>query len=136
VIVESQHLTALRRVAGLRYLSTRDLATLAEAAGDITVPPGSVVQHAGPAAPFLGVVVDGTAGLWRDDTRVGDVGPGEFVSNRPPLNVLTRGGRVVAQTPMKMLTLPCDVLTAMMDDKAIAATMLDSALATLRRRGG
>ncbi len=128
-------MSALRKVTGLRYISPHDFATLAKVASDVSVPAGAVVQHAGPAAPYLAVVVDGIAGLWRADRHIGEVGPGEFVSNRPPLDVLTRGARVVAQTPMRLLALPIEVFTPMLDDTAIAATMLDYALARLRRNG-
>src|SRR4051794_14248456 len=109
-------MTALRRVTGLRYLSPSDFEALASAAADLAVPAGAVVQHAGPADPSLSVVVEGVASVWRTSKRVGEVGPGEFIANRPPLDVLTRGARVVAETPMRLLSLPVDLFTGMLDD--------------------
>jgi CRP-like cAMP-binding protein len=133
VMLESPTITVLRRVAGLRYLCPDDLATLADAAREVVMPAGCVVQQAGDATAAVRLVVEGIAGLWRGDERVGEVGPGEFVASRPPLDVLTRGTRVVAETHMRVLALQSDVVAGMLTETAVTATVLQSALARLRR---
>jgi CRP-like cAMP-binding protein len=133
VMLESPTVTMLRRVAGLRYLCPEDLTTLADAALELSAPAGVVIQQAGDAAATVRLVVDGVASVWRDDDKIGEIGAGEFIANRPPLDVLTRGARVVAETPMRLLALQTELLSGMLSETAVTATVLQSALARLRR---
>jgi CRP-like cAMP-binding protein len=135
VILETQLMGVLRRVAALRRLSRQDLIVLSEAAEEVAMPAGSIVQYEGQATAHAAVIVDGIASLWLGGRQVGEVGPGAFVANRPPLGILTRNARVIAQTPMRLLALPVDVLANMLDETAVTAAVLDAGLARLRRRG-
>jgi CRP-like cAMP-binding protein len=135
-MLETPRMAVLRRVTALRWLSRDDLVTLAAAADEVAVPAGSVVQHHGQSSPHVAVVLDGTAGLWDGGEQVGAVGPGDVVANRPPLDVLTRSARVVAQTPMRLLALPAHLVAEKLDDTAVTAAMVQSLVTRLRRPDG
>ena len=135
-MLEAPRLSALRKIPGLRGLSSDQLDELAGAARDMALPAGAVVQHETTGAPQVAVVVDGRATLWHEARQVGEVAPGDFVANCPPFDVLTRGARVIAQTPMRLITLPPDGLGEFLGDAAITAAMLRGRLARLRPTEG
>jgi CRP-like cAMP-binding protein len=66
---------------------------------------------------------------------VGEVGPGEIVANRPPLDIITRDARVVAQTPMRLLSMPVDAVASKVTHTAVTASIVHAAVARLRRVG-
>src|SRR5207302_6467166 len=130
---ETQRMTVLRKSPGLRYLSPDDLAALADAGIEVCYPPGALVQAPGRGGASVAVIADGTAGLWRCGELVGEVGPGEVVANRPPLDIVTRDSEVVARTPMRLVALPADAVASKLTHTAVTATILHAAVNRLRR---
>ena len=132
-MLETSRMSVLRRSPALRYLAHDDLAKLADVATDMAVVPGAAVVTPGEGDAFVAVVADGTAELWRGDQLVGEVGPGEIVANRPPLDIVTRDARVVAMTPMRLLSLPVEAVASKVTHTAVTAAIVHAAVARLRR---
>jgi CRP-like cAMP-binding protein len=117
-------------------LSPDQLDALAGSAKDVAVSPGSVIQQEGQDAAHVAVVVDGRAALWQGGEQVGEVTAGDFVASRAPFDRLTRGARVVAQTPMRLIALPSEGLVEMLGDAGVTAAILRGRLARLRPTEG
>jgi CRP/FNR family transcriptional regulator, cyclic AMP receptor protein len=133
MMLETSRVSVLRRVVGLRHLSADELAALAERATDVCLQRGEVVHRADQPCSAVVVVVDGCAALYRDGRQVGEVGPGELIAGKAPLDILTRGAEVVAQTAMRLLMLPHDAVQATLSDTAVTAAFVHSAMARLRQ---
>jgi CRP-like cAMP-binding protein len=122
----------LRNVTVLSALSPDELRQLAADGEEVACAPGHVVQHAGNKNPRVAVVVEGAAGLWEGNQRVGELATGDVIANQPPLDLLTGRGRVIADTPLRLLELPPKRVAELLNDTSVTAALLQRSLARLR----
>ncbi len=83
----------------------RELRRIASLVSELDVEEGRVLTVAGQPGEEFFVVVDGSATVWRQGIRLGQVGPGSFFGE---LALLDRGDRtatVVADTEMRLIVL-------------------------------
>jgi CRP-like cAMP-binding protein len=99
------YLEHLARVPLLSNCSSKDLAKIAKASTEITIPAGTTFVDQGQAGKEAFVIVDGTAKVVRNGKRVATVGPGAVIGE---LSLLDRGPRtatVTAETDVQVLVL-------------------------------
>ncbi|MEA2423196.1 MAG: family transcriptional regulator, cyclic receptor protein [Thermoleophilaceae bacterium] len=72
---------------------------------ELEVPAGQHLADEGEYAYDLFIIQDGTAEVTQDGKTVAELGPGEFFGEMGVLEKAPRNATVVAETPMKLLTL-------------------------------
>jgi CRP/FNR family transcriptional regulator, cyclic AMP receptor protein len=86
-------------------LAPEQQAQLAEVAGEVTLPAGSVVAAEGDFGYALFAIEEGTAEVRRDDELVGRLGPGDVVGEIAVLSSGRRIATVTATSPVRLITL-------------------------------
>ncbi len=98
-------ISAIREIPLFSSCSAREARRIASMASEVNVESGRVLTVAGQPGEEFFVVMNGTATVWRQGIRLGQVGPGSFFGE---LALLDRGDRtatVVADTDMRLLVL-------------------------------
>jgi CRP-like cAMP-binding protein len=125
----SDHLEELSDVPLLAACSMRELQKVAKATDEVTVDTGTTLMAQGGLAREAFVVLEGTAEVTRDGTRLGVVGPGECVGELALLDPAPRSATVTALEPMRLLAIPAQRFTALLDDTPSLTRKLLSHLA-------
>jgi CRP/FNR family transcriptional regulator, cyclic AMP receptor protein len=100
-----QRARRLRQLALFSSCSVRDLQRIASVTTEVQVAAGHPLTQTGEPGSEFFVIVDGSAGVWRDGVRLETLGPGSFFGE---LSVLDRGERtatVVGDTDLRVLVL-------------------------------
>ena len=96
------------RIAAIPLFSTlapEQQAQLADVAGEVALPAGSVVAAEGDFGYALFAIEEGTAEVRRDDELVGRLGPGDVVGEIAVLSSGRRIATVTATSPLRLITL-------------------------------
>jgi CRP-like cAMP-binding protein len=97
--------TQLKEVPFFSTLSKRELATVAQQIDEIDVAPGRVLARQGDLGHEFFVIVEGTAEVVRGDTRLAELGPGDFFGEMALVDEERRTATVTATSPMRMLVM-------------------------------
>jgi CRP-like cAMP-binding protein len=97
--------TQLKEVPFFSTLSKRELSTVAQQIDEIDVAPGRVLARQGDLGHEFFVILDGTADVTRGDTRLAELGPGDFFGEIGLLEKTFRTATVEATSSMKLITL-------------------------------
>lgn len=100
----------LRAVPGLRSRDDDELAELARLVDETEVPAGAVLLSRRLRAGKRYVILEGWAAVTVHGEPVAALGPGQFIGETTLAQSDARAGSVVAKTPMRLLTVPADVV--------------------------
>ena len=97
--------TQLKEVPFFSTLSKRELSTVAQQIDEIDVAPGRVLARQGDLGHEFFVILDGTAEVTRGDTRLAELGPGDFFGEMALVDEERRTATVTATSPMRVLVM-------------------------------
>ena len=97
--------TQLKEVPFFSTLSKRELSTVAQQIDEIDVAPGRVLARQGDLGHEFFVILDGTADVTRGDTRLAELGPGDFFGEMALVDEERRTATVTATSPMRVLVM-------------------------------
>jgi CRP/FNR family transcriptional regulator, cyclic AMP receptor protein len=95
MVGKKQHLEHLRNVSLFSACSSRDLAKIAKAGDEVTVPAGHIIVDQGQTGREAYIVLQGTATIRRNGKKIAQVGPGAVIGE---LSLLDRGPRTATAT--------------------------------------
>jgi CRP/FNR family transcriptional regulator, cyclic AMP receptor protein len=110
------YLEQLRKIPLLSACSTRELQQVARAADEVDVDGGATLMKEGTRAREAFVIMSGTAEVLRAGKVVATVGPGDCVGELGLLDNEPRNATVVATEPMRLLVLPAQAFSALLED--------------------
>jgi CRP/FNR family transcriptional regulator, cyclic AMP receptor protein len=102
---QSDLVTHLAGVPLFAHCSKRDLQTIAKNTEVIDLPAGTRIVSQGEAGNAFYVLIDGTATVARNGSRVGELQPGSYFGELAILDPAPRNADVVAQTPVTVARL-------------------------------
>jgi len=114
-------------------LSKKDLQLIARRSEDITVPEGKEIVRQGDTGHEFFAIVEGTATVSRDGTKVATLGPGQSFGELALLDQAPRNATVTADTSMELVVLGHREFAGIIDDVPGFARKLLAALATRLR---
>jgi len=85
--------------------SERELQTIAKCADHVQAPPGTMLVTQGATGDEFFVILDGSARVERNGTKVSSLGPGNFFGDLALLDRAPRNASVIADTPMELARL-------------------------------
>jgi len=97
--------TQLKQVPFFSTLSKRELATVAQQIDEIDVASGRVLAREGDLGHEFFVIVEGTAEVVRGDTRLAELGAGDFFGEMALVDEERRTATVTATSPMRVLVM-------------------------------
>ena len=86
-------------------LSKKELATVAREVDELDVAPGKELARQGQFGHEFFVIVDGSAEVVRDGTKIAELGPGDFFGEMALLDDERRSATVKAANPMRVLAM-------------------------------
>jgi CRP-like cAMP-binding protein len=95
----------LKDVPFFRTLSKRELAEVAQQIDELDVAEGKRLAREGDFGREFFVIVDGTAEVVRGDTRIAELGPGDFFGEMALVGEERRMATVTATSPMRVLVM-------------------------------
>jgi CRP-like cAMP-binding protein len=102
---QASRIEALRRVPLFAGLSTRNLARIDGISRVAFASTGRVIIEEGAPGDELMVVLDGRASVRRGDRTIAECGPGQWFGEMALLDDQPRSATVVADEPMRLLTI-------------------------------
>lgn len=121
----------LQRIGIFTGCSSSDLALLARAADELSLPSGTELTRQGDIGREAFVLLTGRAEVRRDGTTVAQLGPGDVVGELSLLDGGPRSATVVAGTDLDVLVLSRPAFHAVLDE---IPTLAHRLLVTLARR--
>jgi CRP-like cAMP-binding protein len=112
-----ERLLYLKRIPVLAGLPASELLTIADAADERFFPKGSVVFHEGDKAISMHFVVEGALAQYRQDRRLGVVGPGGGLGALPLLARATMASKAVAERDTLTLEIDADAVAEVLEDR-------------------
>ncbi len=125
-----KHLDHLASVPLFSACTRKDLQKIARASNEITVDAGRVLTDQGDAGREAFVIIEGEAGVKRNQRKIATVGPGEAVGELSLLDHGPRTATVEASTPMTLLVLSAREFSGVVDEVPGLAHKLMGALAS------
>jgi len=97
--MDEQQLSQLPLFSSLGKRELREIAALTD---EVAIREGEELLHQGDFAYEFMVVIDGSADVVRDDEKVAELGPSDFLGEIAALDRSHRTATVVATTPMRV----------------------------------
>ncbi|MBW3666855.1 MAG: cyclic nucleotide-binding domain-containing protein [Actinobacteria bacterium] len=97
--------TRLEQVPIFRELSRKQRKLVASHADDVSLPEGSKIAEQGQLAYELFFIVEGTADVLDDGTKIAELGPGDVVGEIGVLETHSRTATVVATSPIEAIVM-------------------------------
>ena len=95
--------------------SKRDLARIAQIAGELAFPAGHVLIREGERGREFFVIITGEVKVRRRGRRIGTLGPGSFFGELALLSRAPRSATVTATTPLEVLVITDGDFVALLD---------------------
>src|SRR6266545_3856024 len=96
---------AMAKVPLFAWLTSRELARIAQVADEIDLPEGKVLTVQGKRAHEFFVLLEGTADVRRDTRLLSSLGPGDFLGEIALVTDCTRTATVTTSSPVRALVL-------------------------------
>ncbi len=128
-MARQSHLDHLASVSLFSACSKKELQAVAQATDEVVLPAGKTLCQQGSLGREVFVIIDGTAEVRRNDTKVATVGPGTCVGELALLDHGPRTATVIAETPITALVLGVREFAAIIDEVPSIAHKLLRALA-------
>jgi CRP/FNR family transcriptional regulator, cyclic AMP receptor protein len=109
----------LKDVPFFSSLSKRELTEVAKQTDEVDVAEGKALAREGDFGHEFFVIVDGTADVVRGDTRLAELGPGDFFGEMALVGEERRMATVTATSPMRVLVMTRESFRAI--DRAMPA---------------
>jgi CRP-like cAMP-binding protein len=126
---ENAKLEALARAPLFEGLSKKELAELARATDELTVPAGTVLCREGSLGSEFFVVVDGTADVTKDGKVLATRTAGDFFGEIALVATTTRTATVTATTDLRCFVLTSRAFRGVLDDNRGVERKVTQALA-------
>lgn len=125
--------TLLENVSLFSACSKKELAAIAKASDQLSLPEGHVLMKQGETAREAFVIVSGQATVTRNDRKVATLGPGDTVGELGLLDMGERTATVVADETMDVLVIGPREFRALLDDvPSLTKKLLTTLAATVR----
>ncbi|MCU1357487.1 MAG: cyclic nucleotide-binding protein [Acidimicrobiales bacterium] len=129
----TKHLEHLAEIPLFSALGKKDLARIAKASNEVTVPAGHVLVDQGDAGRDAFVIIDGTATVKRNGRKVGTLKPGDAVGELALLDHGPRTATVVADTDLTALVLTAREFSGVLEEvPGLAQKLLGQLAARVR----
>lgn len=129
----SDYLNHLAQVRLFSACNNRQLAKIARASDELSLPAGKVLMEQGQPGREAFVIVDGQATVTVGDIQVATVGPGDHVGELALLDGGPRTATVTAATDMTVLVISQRAFFALLDDVPGLARKILGSLASMVR---
>lgn len=126
---QNAKLEALRRAPLFEGLSKKELAELARATDELTVPAGTVLCREGSLANEFFVVVDGTADVTKSGKVLATRSGGDFFGEIALIATTKRTATVTATTELRCFVLTSRAFRSVLDDNRQVERKVTQALA-------
>src|SRR5215212_8832908 len=103
----------LRSIALFESLSADARRTVAQHADELDVPEGTELARQGEFAYEFFVIEDGSAEVLRDDERIAELGPGDFLGEMGIIGKVIRNATVVTTAPSRVIVMTSQAFRAM-----------------------
>ncbi len=123
---------SLRQIPGLTGVKDAELARLALAVDECSVPEGTVLVREGTVARASYVIVDGRAEVAIGGTPVAAVGPGDHVGEMALLDGQPRSATVTAKTDMRVLVIGPSAIGTFLDQPSVVRAIAAGLASRLR----
>ncbi|RYP87522.1 cyclic nucleotide-binding domain-containing protein [Nocardioides guangzhouensis] len=119
--VPRERIDVLRQVPFFDGLSNKHLARIDQHLDEVNVEPGRVLTEQGEGAYEAFIIADGVAEIRKDGKVLRDTDIGELIGEIGILKHSLRSATVVAKTPMRLLVLNANEMSALLrEDKKVA----------------
>ncbi len=126
---KSSYLEHLAKVSLFSSCSQKDLAKIAKAGDEVTMPAGSLIVDQGQTGREAFVVLEGTVTVKRNGKKVASLGPGTVVGELSLLDHGPRTATVITETDCTLLLLSQRNFLGVVDDVPALAHKLLASLA-------
>ena len=125
--------TLLENVSLFSACSKKELAAIAKASDQLSLPEGHVLMKQGETAREAFVIISGQATVTRNDRKVATLGPGDTVGELGLLDMGERTATVVADETMDVLVIGPREFRALLDEvPSLTKKLLTTLAATVR----
>jgi CRP/FNR family transcriptional regulator, cyclic AMP receptor protein len=132
-MARANHTEHLSRVPLFSALSNKDLAKVAKASDEVSIPAGKVLMEQGQTGREAFVILEGEATVKRNNRKVATLGPGACFGELALLDRGPRTATVEAATDLKVLVLGQREFSGVIDEvPGIAHKMLASLAGMVR----
>jgi|SRR5436190_3266404 len=119
----------IKKVPLFSRCSRKDLASVSAIADEIDLPAGQELTRQGELGREFFVLVDGTADVTKDGTKVNALGPGDFFGEIALVAQMPRTATVVATSPVRALVMRDQEFRGLMKDSPEVQLKILEALA-------
>ena len=135
--VPEQVLAILAQVRLFSAFNKKELALIARASDEVSVPAGKELVREGTPGHEFFLILSGEASVRRNGRKVVTLGSGQYFGELALLDRGPRTATVVAETPMELLVLGQREFSSLLDDMpSLAHTLLKSLARRLGDEGG
>lgn len=111
-----EKLDLLQTVPLFATLNSDELADVGRHADEVAVPEGTTVVSQNATGNSFYVIIDGRADVMRDDQKLADLGPGDFLGEMALLEDLPRSATVITTEPCRLLEMHRRDFSAVLDE--------------------
>jgi CRP/FNR family transcriptional regulator, cyclic AMP receptor protein len=129
-MAREQYLDHLAQVPLFRGMTNKELRDIAKATVELTIDQGKEFVTQGDVGREAFVIVEGTAEVVRNGTKIGELGPGDCVGELALLDHGPRTASVIAATPLTVLVLGPREFLGVLDEVATLSHKILAALAS------
>jgi CRP-like cAMP-binding protein len=127
------HEAVIANVDLFRDLSRAQLKRLANAASEVSHPPGKAVATEGGGALAFHLIIEGSATVSKDGRVLRTLGPGDYFGEISMIDGRPRSANVTALEALKVMAIPHQDFEAVVDeDPEVARRLLKTLCARLR----
>jgi len=127
------HLDHLASVSLFSGCSKKELGEVARSTDEVVLPAGQTLCTEGAVGREAFVIIEGTASVTRNGTKLADAGPGDCVGELALLDHGPRTATVVAETPVTALVIGVREFGAILDEvPSISYKLLRTLTARIR----
>ena len=131
-IKEPEKIAALQRIPLFDGLSKKEFQFLAGLTTEVAVRDGTTLVRQGDPGREAMIIESGTAAVYRDGTKIDDMGPGDFFGEMSLIDHQPRSADVVATSDMIVLDMNAREFASMLDSyPEVAVKILRTVVARL-----
>ena len=120
--------SSLRSIPVFESLPTAARQVIAQHADEIDVPEGTELVRQGEFAYEFFVIEDGAAEVLRDDERIAELGPGDFLGEMGIVGKAVRNATVVTTTPSRVIVMTAQAFSSVARTNPEVASRIQAAV--------